>query len=108
MAEPKRIDLKNGKVRWRVMVDAGLDENGKRVQITVTRDTKTECKAERDRILAARAAGTFIAPARSRWGSGWSSGCSTSGGTSRRRPSARTGSPWSTCTTASGTSGCRS
>lgn len=62
MAEPKRIVLQNGKVRYRVMVEGGLDENGKRVQLTVTRDTKTECKAERDRILYERSAGTFIAP----------------------------------------------
>ncbi|MDX3581987.1 site-specific integrase [Streptomyces europaeiscabiei] len=62
MAEPKRIVLQNGKVRYRVMVEAGLDDNGKRVQLTITRDTKTECKVERDRILYERAAGTFIAP----------------------------------------------
>lgn len=62
MAEPKRIVLKNGKVRYRTVVDAGLDENGKRIQITITRDTKTAVKEERARIIAERAAGTFIAP----------------------------------------------
>ncbi|MFD3638163.1 site-specific integrase [Streptomyces griseus] len=62
MAEPKRIVLRDGKVRYRVVVDAGLDENGKRVQLTITRDTKTAVKEERDRILHQRAAGTFIVP----------------------------------------------
>ncbi|MFE9065043.1 tyrosine recombinase XerC [Streptomyces violaceusniger] len=62
MAEPKRIVLSSGKVRYRLMVDAGRDENGKRIQVTVTRDTATACRNERDRILHQRAAGTFIAP----------------------------------------------
>ncbi|MFF7690563.1 tyrosine recombinase XerC [Streptomyces syringium] len=62
MAEPKRIVLSNGKVRYRLMVEAGRDENGKRIQVTVTRDTAKECRAERDRIAYQRSAGTFIAP----------------------------------------------
>ncbi|MEU8519065.1 site-specific integrase [Streptomyces sp. NPDC048577] len=62
MAEPKRIVLVNGKVRYRVVVDAGRDENGKRLQITVTEDKKKDCEAERDRILAQRSAGTLIVP----------------------------------------------
>ncbi|MGW2169030.1 site-specific integrase [Streptomyces sp. NPDC001705] len=64
MAEPKRIVLANKKVRYRLMVDAGRDENGKRVQLTVTRDTARECREERDRILHQRAAGTLIAPSK--------------------------------------------
>jgi integrase len=62
MAEPKRIVLRDGSVRYRLMVEGGRDENGKRVQITVTRDTKKECLAERSRIETERRAGTFIAP----------------------------------------------
>ncbi|MEU5247295.1 site-specific integrase [Streptomyces asoensis] len=62
MAEPKRIVLANKKVRYRLMVDAGRNENGKRIQVTVTRDTARECREERDRILHQRAAGTLIAP----------------------------------------------
>ncbi|MFB7781516.1 tyrosine recombinase XerC [Streptomyces vinaceus] len=58
----KKITLKSGKVRWRTVVDAGSDENGKRVQITITRDTQTEVKDERARILAERAGGTLIVP----------------------------------------------
>ncbi|MET8506815.1 site-specific integrase [Streptomyces sp. NPDC004787] len=62
MAEPKRIVLGNGKVRYRVVVDAGRDENGKRIQITITEDKKKDCEVERDRILAQRSAGTLISP----------------------------------------------
>ncbi|MFD4247795.1 tyrosine recombinase XerC [Streptomyces sp. NPDC058525] len=62
MAEPKRIVLRDGKVRYRTVVDAGHDENGKRIQLTITKDTKTEVKAERARIEAGRSAGTLIVP----------------------------------------------
>ncbi|MFJ6846403.1 tyrosine recombinase XerC [Streptomyces griseoluteus] len=62
MAEPKRIVLRNGSVRYRLMVDAGRDESGKRIQLTITRDTKKECLAERARIQTERRAGSFIAP----------------------------------------------
>ncbi|MET8377460.1 site-specific integrase [Streptomyces microflavus] len=64
MAEIKKVVLQNGKARYRAMVEAGRDENGKRVQLTITRDTKTAVKEERDRILHQRAAGTFIAPSK--------------------------------------------
>jgi integrase len=60
--EPKRIVLQNGDVRYRLMVEGGRDENGKRIQLTITRDTKKECLAERSRIETERRAGTFIAP----------------------------------------------
>ncbi|MDX3519269.1 site-specific integrase [Streptomyces scabiei] len=64
MAEPKRIVLRSGKVRYRTVVDAGRGEDGHRVQITITRDTKTEVKEECSRIVAERAAGTLIAPSK--------------------------------------------
>lgn len=64
MAEPKRIVLQDGTVRYRTVVDAGRDENGKRVQLTITKDTKKEVLAERSRIIAERSAGTFIAPSK--------------------------------------------
>ncbi|MCX4573077.1 site-specific integrase [Streptomyces sp. NBC_01571] len=64
MAEPKRIVLANGKVRYRLMVDAGRDENGKRVQLTVTRDTAKACREERDRIAHERKAGSFVTPSK--------------------------------------------
>ncbi|WP_330347496.1 site-specific integrase [Streptomyces sp. NBC_00582] len=62
MSEPKRIVLQNGAVRYRTVVDAGRDENGRRIQLTITKDTKKEVLAERARIIAERSAGTFIAP----------------------------------------------
>lgn len=65
MADPiKKITLKSGKVRYRSVVDAGRDENGHRIQITITRDSKTEVKTERGRILHERSAGTLIVPSK--------------------------------------------
>lgn len=58
----KKITLKNNKVRYRAVVDAGRDADGNRKQITITRDTRTEVKEERARIISQRAAGTFVAP----------------------------------------------
>ena len=64
MAEIKKVTLQSGKVRYRTVVDAGHDDNGKRIHITITRDTKTEVKNERDRISHQRAAGTLILPSK--------------------------------------------
>ncbi|MFJ8192775.1 tyrosine recombinase XerC [Streptomyces sp. NPDC096094] len=64
MAEIKKVTLRNGTVRYRAVVDAGRDENGKRIQITITRDTKTEVKNERARIQHQRSAGTLILPSK--------------------------------------------
>ncbi|GAA2118459.1 tyrosine-type recombinase/integrase [Streptomyces synnematoformans] len=63
MPDPyKRIVLKDGTVRWRTVVDVGQDADGKRKQLTITRDTKTELKAERARIVSQRSAGTLVVP----------------------------------------------
>jgi integrase len=65
MADPiKKVTLQNGTVRYRTVVDAGRDENGKRIQLTITKDTKKEVLAERARIVAERSAGTFIVPSK--------------------------------------------
>ncbi|MGW6456648.1 site-specific integrase [Streptomyces sp. NPDC055078] len=64
MAEIKKVTLRNGTTRYRTVVDAGHDETGKRVQITITRDTKTEVKAERSRIQHQRTARTLILPSK--------------------------------------------
>ncbi|QJS13226.1 site-specific integrase [Streptomyces argyrophyllae] len=64
MAEIKKVILKNGSVRYRTVVDAGRDENGKRIQITITKDTKKEVLAERSRIQHQRGAGALIAPSK--------------------------------------------
>lgn len=62
MAEVKKVTLKNGKTRYRTVVDAGRDENGRRKQITITKDTKKEVLAERGRIIHQRSAGTLVLP----------------------------------------------
>lgn len=64
MAEIKKITLKNGVTRYRTVIDAGRDENGKRIQLTITKDTKKEVLAERSRIQAQRSAGTLIVPSK--------------------------------------------
>lgn len=62
MAEIKKVTLQNGKTRYRFVVDVGRDENGKRKQLTVTKDTKKEAEAEYNRIRHQRDGGTLIAP----------------------------------------------
>ncbi|MET8098138.1 tyrosine-type recombinase/integrase [Streptomyces sp. NPDC005236] len=62
MAEIKKVSLKNGKVRYRFVVDVGRDETGKRKQLTITKDTKKEAEAEYARIRHQRDAGTLIVP----------------------------------------------
>ncbi|MEU5097590.1 tyrosine-type recombinase/integrase [Streptomyces sp. NPDC020996] len=64
MAEIKKVTLQNGKTRYRTVVDAGRDENGKRIQITITKDTKKEVVAERSRIQHQRSAGILILPSK--------------------------------------------
>lgn len=63
MGDPiKKVVLKDGTVRYRFVVDVGQGEDGKRKQLTVTKDTKAEAKNERARILHQRATGTFVIP----------------------------------------------
>ncbi|MEU5112007.1 tyrosine-type recombinase/integrase [Streptomyces longwoodensis] len=64
MAEIKKVTLKSGSVRYRTVVDAGRDESGKRIQITITRDTKVEVKNEVARIQHQRSAGMLILPSK--------------------------------------------
>lgn len=64
MAEIKKVTLQNGKTRYRFVVDIGHDENGKRKQLTVTKDTKKEAEADYNRIRHQRDAGTLIAPSK--------------------------------------------
>ncbi|HEY9409917.1 MAG TPA: site-specific integrase [Jiangellaceae bacterium] len=58
----KKVTLKNGKVRYRTVVDVGRDVGGKRKQLTITKDTRTEVRDERARILHQRSAGTLVPP----------------------------------------------
>lgn len=62
MAEIKKVILRNGKTRYRFVVDVGRDETGKRKQLTITKDTKKEAEAEYARIRHQRDAGTLIIP----------------------------------------------
>ncbi|MFI7148410.1 tyrosine-type recombinase/integrase [Nonomuraea sp. NPDC050022] len=62
MPKIKMITLKDGTTRYRFVVDIGRDENGKRQQLTVTTDTKTQAKNELARITHQRNTGTLVAP----------------------------------------------
>jgi len=59
----KRIELKDGTVRYRFVIDIGRDpETGKRQQRTFTFDTKKEAKAEHARIKHECDRGTYVRP----------------------------------------------
>ena len=64
MSDPiKKIMLKDGQVRYRFVVDAGRDPaTGRRVQLTKTFEKWGEARAERARIVAETARGTFVRP----------------------------------------------
>ncbi|MFD8967718.1 tyrosine-type recombinase/integrase [Streptomyces sp. NPDC059568] len=66
MADPiKKIALGDGTVRYRFVIDVGKDpQTGKRKQLTVTKDTRTEAEAEHSRIKYQRSQGTFVAPSK--------------------------------------------
>lgn len=65
MADPiKKVTLKDGTVRYRFVVDVGPDAEGKRRQLTVTRDTLTEARNERARIRHQRANNTLVPPSK--------------------------------------------
>ncbi|NED35564.1 site-specific integrase [Streptomyces sp. SID8499] len=64
MAEIKKITLKSGKTRWRFVIDAGRDADGKRKQLTYTFDTQTEAKGEYARIQHERRTGQLILPSK--------------------------------------------
>jgi integrase len=61
----KRIELKDGSVRYRFVVDGPRDRvTGKRKQITKTYDRKGEARKEYDRIRNKTAEGTYVAPSK--------------------------------------------
>ena len=63
MKEPiKKVTLKDGTVRYRLVVDIGPDENGKRQQITRTFDKLKDARAELSRIRHETDKGTFVKP----------------------------------------------
>lgn len=58
----RKIELKDKTVRYRLVVDAGYDENGKRQQLTRTFDKLKEARAELSRIRHETDKGTFVKP----------------------------------------------
>jgi integrase len=58
----RKIELKDGTVRYRLVVDIGLDENGKRQQLTRTFDKLKEARAELSRIRHETDKGVFVKP----------------------------------------------
>lgn len=66
MADPiKKVELKDGQVRYRFVVDIGSDPiTGKRGQKTFTFDLRREAVAELSRIKSERATGSFVRPSK--------------------------------------------
>jgi len=65
MKEPiHKITLKDGAVRYRLVVDIGRDDNGKRKQLTRTFDTKREARDELSRVRHETNLGTYVKPSK--------------------------------------------
>jgi hypothetical protein len=61
MPEPiRKIVLKRGRVRYRLVVDAGRGDDGERLQHTATFDHLEDARAELSRIRYELGAGTFV------------------------------------------------
>jgi hypothetical protein len=61
MKEPiNKITLKDGSVRYRLVVDIGRDDQGKRRQLTRTFDTRREAREELSRIRHETTLGTYV------------------------------------------------
>ena len=70
MKEPiKRIRLKDGSVRYRLVVDVGRDESGRRKQLTRTFDTQREARDELSRIRHETNLGIYVRPSKETVGS---------------------------------------
>ena len=65
MKEPiKKVTLKDGTVRYRLVVDIGRDPNGKRKQLTRTFDTQREARDELSRVRHESNLGTYVKPSK--------------------------------------------
>jgi hypothetical protein len=63
MSDPiKRIVLKDGRVRWRFVIDLGRRPDGRRDQRTYTHNSKKTAQAHRAKLIADRAQGTLVRP----------------------------------------------
>lgn len=60
----KKVQLKDGRTRYRFVVDLGAKQDGKRDQRTFTYDKLGEARVERARIISERATGTLVRPNR--------------------------------------------
>ncbi|MFI2666679.1 tyrosine-type recombinase/integrase [Micromonospora carbonacea] len=58
----KKVTLKDGRTRYRFVIDVGRRSDGGRDQRTYTYDTLREAKAERAKIIAGKSTGTYVAP----------------------------------------------
>ena len=58
----KRVELADGRTRYRFVVDVGTKPDGKRDQRTFTYDSLKEARAERARIISESAKGTYVKP----------------------------------------------
>jgi integrase len=58
----RKIELKDGTVRYRFVVDIGRDENGKRQQLTRTFDKLKEARDELSKIKHENNQGTYVKP----------------------------------------------
>ena len=65
MKEPiKKITLKDGTIRYRIVVDVGRDASGKRKQLTRTFDTRREAREELSGIRHETNLGTYVRPSK--------------------------------------------
>jgi integrase len=60
----RKLTLKDGSVRYRLVVDIGTDEHGKRKQITRTFDKLKEARAELARVPHETGLGTYVKPSK--------------------------------------------
>jgi integrase len=58
----RKMEMKDGTVRYRLVVDIGRDENGKRQQLTRTFDKLKDARAELSRIRHETDKGTYVKP----------------------------------------------
>ena len=58
----RKIEMKDGTVRYRLVVDIGRDENGKRQQLTRTFDKLKDARAELSRIRHETGKGIYVKP----------------------------------------------
>lgn len=63
MKEPiRKIHLKGGRVRYRLVIDIGVDEDGRRQQLTRTFDKLKDARNELSRIRHETEAGSYVQP----------------------------------------------